>query len=82
MWRKIIQLGGLVALALLVVGCEQKEIVIHDGGGGSMPHDAQCLALRHDIGTMNRQHHRGWTKHRIEVHKRMLWKEYHKLGCP
>jgi len=79
MWKKIIQAGGLVVLALLLVGC--REVVINDGGG-SMPHDAQCLALRHDIGTMNRHHHRGWTKHRIEGHKKMLWKEYHQLGCP
>lgn len=78
MYKKIIQACGLAALALLMVGC--KEVVINNGGG-SLSHDAQCQALRHDIHTMNWRHHQGWTNHRIETHRRMLWKEYHKLGC-
>lgn len=79
MWKKIIQACGLAVLALLLAGC--KEVVINDGGG-SLPHDAQCQALRHEMHTMNRRHHHGWTRHRIEDRRRMLWREYNKLGCP
>ncbi|MGD9153221.1 MAG: hypothetical protein PVG30_06165 [Gammaproteobacteria bacterium] len=80
MCKKIIQLGCLAVLSLLLAACENNAV--HEYHGHAMNHDAQCLALRHDIDVMNYQHHRGWTKPRIEADKRALWKQYNKLGCP
>lgn len=79
MCKKIIQLGCLAGLSLLLMSCKNNMIYEHHGHAAH--HDAQCLSLRHEIDTMNYQHHRGWTKHRIEVNKRMLWNKYHELRC-
>ncbi|MGD9107931.1 MAG: hypothetical protein PVI75_02045 [Gammaproteobacteria bacterium] len=80
MCRKIIQLGCLTVLSLLLAACENNAAYEHPGHAAN--HDAQCLSLRHEINTMDRQHHRNWTKHRVEANKRVLWNQYDKLGCP
>ena len=80
MWKKIIQLGVLLGASLLLVAC--KNNATYEYHGHAAHHDAQCLALRHEIGTMNHQYNQGWTKNRIETKRRMLWSEYHQLGCP